>query len=202
MPVRGKRSCSLCISFGLHVVGLAALVAGMCSPYWSRVYDETSGAVTVYNGLFVSLDPQGNFTLTDFNQFKDAGRNDTQLYGVLALSFGIGSMFLQFFLVQAYGFAFYNASCGKAYNPDWLMIFSLLSGFVCITCLVLYEQFLGRNLKQLASTNVIKMDYSRGFVIIFIALAFVAAFFTVCDRTNNPKDDNGDSFGKKKKGKR
>ena len=57
-----------------------------------------------------------------------ASTDKTILYITLSVIFAFVAIFLEFFLVESYAFAVYNASCGKRYNPDWLMIFSFLSG--------------------------------------------------------------------------
>jgi hypothetical protein len=51
-----------------------------------------------------------------------------------------------------------------------------------IICLALYQQFIAM---EFVNTNIIyDMEYSRYFVIIFIALVFLAAFICVCDRAS------------------
>ena len=56
-----------------------------------------------------------------------------------------------------------------------------MAGITGITSLALYGQYIGSSLA--GSTSIDNMDYSRAFVIISVAASFLAAFFTVCDRT-------------------
>ena len=80
----GKRGCALKLAFILHILGLMALVAGVASPFWSRVVDDTSGTVLYYKGLLVDYMPGGDWTFRDFNTFK-TGEEGTMSVRILGL---------------------------------------------------------------------------------------------------------------------
>ncbi|KAL8581364.1 hypothetical protein ACOMHN_034442 [Nucella lapillus] len=180
----GKRGCSLKLAFLLHAGGFVMLMIGCLTPYWSRVQDVTSGKVVYHQGLLVNYVPDNDWTFRDFNTLKKAGSDTSILYLTLSISFGILVIFFEFFLLEAFAFVLYNASCGKKYHPDYLMVFSLLTGLMAVVSLILYEQFTGRSFND--STDV-KLDFSRGFVVIYIAASFLSAFFMVCDRSSDQK---------------
>ncbi|XP_076457282.1 uncharacterized protein LOC143295049 [Babylonia areolata] len=179
--MRGKRGCALKLAFVLHVLGFVALLAGIATPYWSGVEDG-------HEGLLVSITATGqDWAFRDFNVMKKAGSSEAVLYLTVSVWLGVAGVLMEFFLLEAFAMALCNASCGKRYNPDWLMLFSLLAGLTAITSLAMFEQYTGRSFQQ--STDV-KTDISRGLVIVYIAAVFLSTFLTVCDRSAHSDSNN------------
>ena len=66
-------------------------------------------------------------------------KNDPMTFQFFAIAFAILSIMFEIAVVEAYAFALYNRSCGIRYVPEWLVVFSLLSGnyqdifFICLS---------------------------------------------------------------------